>query len=175
MAKCKKTSDNADQCRLPFYDEVQKAVKDLRQIDELPAGCLDINTELRAAIREDIRRCATSQEDVMAKMITSSGDSSITMNKLYKWTSQAAGDDEEGGKKLDFPAKHIPALIRATGGRRTMEVLAKHAGLFVLPGTEAAHAQVSKIDDQIKELHEERKKWRILAKESELNGSLNGV
>ena len=64
-------------------------------------------------------------------------------------------------------AMEMAAFSRATLGRRAMEVISQHAGLFTLPGPEALRAEIQKLYEDGQRIKDEMKKRRILLSEVE--------
>jgi hypothetical protein len=79
---------------------------------------------------------------------------------LCNWTSDSHGQH-------NMPAKYLPALCGATGGRRAMEVLSKKAGMFTLPGPEALRAEIRRLDESMKHTRKEISKREVLLREVE--------
>jgi hypothetical protein len=125
-----------------------------------PAGSLDIDSELRAAISEDLKVACDgagrgiSRFEVAARMSELTGRE-VTASMLYNWTAESHSEN-------NFPLKLLPAFLIATGRqRRTFEFLSRRAGLFALPGPEALRAEIGQIEEQIRALQKERIKRRI--------------
>lgn len=153
MTKTKSNSSNQQS----IFDWIKKAEELSSQTKNPPAGSLNIDTEFRAAISEDIKNCPLSRYQVVAMISELTGEE-ITINMLYNWTA-------ESHEKHRFPAQYLPAFVIATGGRRAFEVLSRKAGLFALPGPEALRAEIQKIEEDIKNKHEEKRKRMIFLKE----------
>jgi hypothetical protein len=145
----------------------------LRQVEELSQtttpvhGSLDIDTELRNALSQDIKHAIVpctgrelSRYDIAARMSELVGQE-ITKSQLDNWTAEAHD-------KHRFPAQYLPAFVIATGGqRRVFECLSRHSGLFALPGPEALRAEIRRIDEVIKKHRAEKTKREIFLKEIE--------
>lgn len=149
-----------------LFEWIQKVQELSKQTSFPPRGSLNIDSELRAAISEDLRHAKDqtgrelSRYEVAAKMSDFSGEE-ITASRLYNWTA-------ESHENHSFPCKFLPAFIHAIGGqRRAIEVLSRHSGLFVLPGTEALRADIQRLDEEIKTKKDEKNKKIIYLKEIE--------
>jgi len=127
-------------------------------------GSLDIDSELRAAISEDLKAACDgagrgiSRYEVAARISELIGRE-VTASMLYNWTSESHSD-------YNFPLKLLPAFVIATGRqRRTFEVLSRKAGLFALPGPEALRAEIGQIEEEIRRLQGERAKRKLFLRE----------
>ena len=128
-----------------------------------PMGSLDIDSELRAAISEDLKAArdgagrGISRYEVAARISELIGRE-VTASMLYNWTAESHSDN-------NFPLKFLPSFVIATGRqRRTFDVLSRHSGLFALPGPEALRAEIQQIDEEIKRLRDERDKRKLFLK-----------
>ena len=140
-----------------IFDWIKKAEELSSQTKNPPAGSLNIDAEFRAAISEDIKNCPFSRYQITAQISELTGEE-ITINMLYNWTAES----HEGHR---FPCQFLPAFVIATGGRRAFEVLSRKSGLFALPGPEALRAEIQKLEEDIKNKHEEKRKRMIFLKE----------
>ena len=129
-----------------------------------PLGSLDIDSEIRAAISEDLKTACDgagrgiSRYEVAARISELTGHE-ITASMLYNWTAESHSENK-------FPLNLLPAFVIATGRqRRTFEVLSRHSGLFALPGPEALRAEIQQFEERIKDLRDQRDKRKILLKE----------
>lgn len=153
-----------------IFDWLKKAEELSSQTENPPQGSLDIDSELRAAVSEDIKHAKDStgkflsRYEVAARMSELAGQE-ITASMLYNWTAEAH-------EKHRFPAQFLPAFIIATGGqRRVFEVLSRKSGLFALPGPEALRAEIQRIDEEIKKKKEEKQKRVVFLREIEGKGT----
>ena len=151
-----------------LFDWVKKTQELAKETRDFPArGSLNINSELRAAVSEDLRHANNpltgrefSRYEVAGRMSDFVGQE-ITASMLYNWTA-------ESHENHRFPAEWIPAFVYATGGQRlALEVITRHSGLFALPGPEALRAEIQRIDEEIKGKKEEKQKRLFLLKEIE--------
>ncbi len=143
----------------PLFEWVKKAQLLSTQTDPTPQGSLDIDSEFRAAVSADIKACPLSRYQIAARMSELTGQE-ITEAMLYSWTA-------ESKEKHRFPCQFLPAFVVATGGRRAFECLSRRSGLFALPGPEALRAEIHRLDEQIKNLQDEKQKRRIFLREVE--------
>lgn len=159
MTKHKKDSSH----ELPLFEWIKKAEELSRQAVTPAKGSLDIDSEFRAAVSEDLKAAkdGTGRElsrfEVAARMSELVGQE-ITASMLYNWTADAH-------EKHRFPCQFMPSFIIATGGRRSFEVLSRKSGLFALPGEEALRAEIQRIDEEMKKLKGEKSKREMFLKE----------
>ncbi len=143
----------------PLFEWVKRAQLLSTQTDPTPQGSLDIDSEFRAAVSADIKACPLSRYQIAARMSELTGQE-ITDHQLNNWTA-------ESHEKHNMPCKILPAFVIATGGRRASECLSRRSGFFALPGPEALRAEIHRLDEQIKNLQDEKQKRRIFLKEVE--------
>lgn len=166
MTKRKKESS------MPLFEWIKKAEELSRQSVSPQLGSLDIDTELRHAISEDIKHAVVpctgrelSRYDIAARMSEYVGHE-ITKSQLDNWSAEAH-------QKHRFPAQYLPAFVIATGGqRRAFEVLSRKSGLFALPGPEALRAEIQRLDEEEKRIKAEKQKRKIFLKEIEEKGGV---
>ena len=151
--------------QLNIFEWIKK-VEELRNNANVTLpGSLDIDTELRAAISQDLKHAKDqtgrelSRYEVAARMSELCGQE-ITASMLYNWTAEAH-------EKHRFPAQFLPAFVLSTGGRNAFEVLSRHSGLFALPGPEALRAEIQRIGEEIKGKKREKLKREIFLREIE--------
>lgn len=148
-----------------LFEWIKKAEELSRQNIGIPQGSLDIDTELRVALTEDIKHAKDqsgrelSRYEVAARMSELTGIE-ITKTMLDNYTAKTHENHR-------FPCQFLPAFIRATGQRRAFECLSRHSGLFALPGPEALRAEIQKLDEEGKRIKEEKAKRRLYLKEIE--------
>jgi len=140
-----------------MFEWIKKAEELSRQAGTPPKGSLDIDSEFRAAITDDLKACPLSRYQVAARMSELVGQE-ITESMLYTWTA----DSKE---KHRFPCQFLPAFVIATGGRRSFEALSRKSGLFALPGAEALRAEIQRIDEDMKKLKGEKVKRELFLRE----------
>ncbi len=130
------------------------------------SGSLDIDSELRAAVSEDIKYAKNSTGKELSRYEIASEMSELTgqdisKNMLDNWSA-------ESHEKHRFPAQFLPAFVIATGGqRRVFEVISRRSGLFALPGPEALRAEIQRLEDEIKRKKAEKQKREIFLREME--------
>ena len=151
---------------MPLFEWVRKAQELTSQSYFRPKGSLNIDSEFRSAISEDLRHAKDeegrelSRYQVAARMSDYLGQE-ITASMLNNWTA-------ESHENHRFPAAWLPAFVHGTGGqRRAIEILSRHSGLFALPGPEALRAEIQRIDEEIKAKKEEKYKRILFLKEIE--------
>jgi hypothetical protein len=160
-------SNNKSPEQETFFDWIKRAEEISKQTKNPFNGSLDIDTELRAAISQDIKHAIVpcpgrelSRYEVAARMSELVGQE-ITKSMLDNYTAEAH-------EKHRFPCQFLPAFVIATGGqRRAFEVLSRKAGLFALPGPEALRAEIQRLDEQGKKIKAEKHKREIFLKEME--------
>lgn len=159
---------HTDSRQTDIFSWIKKAEELSRQSENPPHGSFDIDSELRAAVSEDIKHAKDhtgkllSRYEVAARMSELAGQE-ITASMLYNWTAEAHD-------KHRFPAQFLPAFIITTGQRRTFEVLSRKSGLFALPGPEALRAEIQRLFETEKHCKSERHKREIFLKEIEGKG-----
>lgn len=150
-----------------LFDWLKEAEASARQTTNPILGSLDIDTELRHAISQDLKHSRVlctgrelSRYDVAARM------SELVGHEITK--SQLDNFSAESHDRHRFPCQYLPAFVIATGGqRRAFECLSKHAGLFALPGPEALRAEIQRIDEDIRKKKAEKLKRETFLKEME--------
>jgi len=155
-----------------LFDWIKRAEELSRQTTEPVKGSLDIDSELRAAVAEDLKHAVVSctgrelsRYEVAARMSDLIGYE-ITASMLYNCTA-------DSHDKHRFPAQWLPAFVIATGGqRRVFEVISRHSGLFALPGPEALRAEIQRLDEEIKRKQAEKAKRQIFLREMDSRRSL---
>lgn len=127
-------------------------------------GSLDIDSELRAAISEDLKNAkgpsgvGISRYEVACRMSEMVGRE-ITASMLYNWTSESHSEN-------NFPLKYFPVFVIATGGqKRAVEVLVRKCGLVALPAPTALRAEIQQMDEEIERMREEREKRMVFLRE----------
>lgn len=151
MAKLEKKSPN----QLSLLDLIRQQA----QAPSSAMGALDIDSELRAALAEDIKACPLSRYQIAARM-SELLNTEITKAMIDHWTAESHALHR-------MPAGYLAAFAVATTGRRAVETVARHAGLFALPGPEALGAEIQRIDEQIKRLKEQKRSRLALQRELE--------
>ena len=159
--KNSKSSDTTSQ--LTIFDLLKKG-EELAHGSAPAAGGICYRTELCAAMAEDIRQASGSRHDIAARMnnlLNRDADQRpITINTLNSWTAPSHHD-------YTPDAMELSAFVRATGQRRAIEIVNRHAGLFALPGPEALRAEIQKMKEQNQRLQREIAKRESLLEEVE--------
>jgi hypothetical protein len=145
-----------------LFDFIQEA--HLRQEARSP-GSLDIRKQLKAALSDDLRHAKDelgrelSRAQVAARM-TDLVHEEITGTTIDNWTAASHAHR--------LPADYLPAWIQATGGQRAAaETISRYSGLFLLPGPEALRAEIQKLDEQEKQIKQEKLRRQFYLKELE--------
>ncbi|GAB4485912.1 MAG: hypothetical protein OHK006_12840 [Thermodesulfovibrionales bacterium] len=162
-----KSSKHAAGDHPTLFDWIREAETLSRQTESPALGSMDIDTELRHALSQDLKHATVpctgrelSRYDVAARMSELVGHE-ITKSQLDNWTAEAH-------EKHRFPAQYLPAFILATGGqRRAFEALSRRSGLFALPGPEALRAEIQRLEEDIRKKKAEKQKREIFLKEIE--------
>ena len=165
----KKPSKSLDtRSQLTIFDLLKKAEEVSHGITASVAGCQSYRAELCAAMAEDIRQATDdhhihlSRHDIAARMNNllnrDENQHPITINTLNSWTAPSHAD-------YTPDALELSAFVRATGQRRAIETVNKHAGLFALPGPEALRAEIQKLREQDARLQREIAKRESLLEE----------
>lgn len=155
-----------------IFEYLKKVEQDVSQAPKSaahPNGSLDIDTELRNALSEDLKQSksedgrALSRYEVAGRMSELVG-MEITKSMLDNYTAEAH-------EKHRFPCQFLPAFVVATGGQRiAFECISRHAGLFALPGAEALRAEIQKYDEEERRARSEKNKRRMYLHEIERGG-----
>ena len=162
MPKKNKKSASAP-IQITIFDLIQQAEEAARHSDPHPAGCMNFHAELSAAISEDMSHAYAengkepTRFDVSARM-SNLLNYEITKTKLDEWAAPSKDN------RLPDPIE-LSAFVRATGQRRAIECVAKHAGIFALPGPEALRAEIRRMEEEVRRKKTEIRKREILLKE----------
>ncbi len=161
MTKQKKQLSQYNQPSL--FDFIRESTK-----NNTANGSLSIEKEFKAALSDDLHHARDeynreiSRAQVAARMTDYLGEE-ITLSTLNNWTATS--------HPHNMPANYLPAFVKATGGqRRAIEVLSRHSGLFMLPGSEALRAEIQQINEELQRLKIERQKRLLFLKEIEKAG-----
>ena len=152
--KNKKTSPATNQMRL--FDLLSEQAKG-------PTSAFDLFStggEFRAAMTEDIKRAVDehgkelSRYDVAAKM-SNLLDKEVTKSMIDNWTAQS-----HSGHNIDLD--ELVAFAMVTRGHRAVNARFRPAGLFALPGPDALRAAYQRLDEQEKEIKQDKREYRHL-------------
>jgi hypothetical protein len=151
MSKLKGKIDEKNDRQLSLFDLLIEAQKD----NTAPrAGSLDIDTELRHKITNELKKCPYSRYHIAGRMSELTGVE-ITKTMLDSWTAES--------KELHrFPAIFLPAFCIAVGSSWLMNFLGRKAGVFVLPGKEALRAEIQKLIEERERINRAVKKRKAL-------------
>ena len=151
MSKLRKKIDRENDRQMSLFDVLEKAQRD----DNAPgAGSLDIDTELRYLISQELKECRYSRYHVAARMSELTG-TEITKTMLDSWTA-------ESKEFHRFPAIFLPAFCLAVGRMGLLNFLGRKSGAFVLPGKEALRAEIQRLIEERERINGEIKKRRGL-------------
>lgn len=123
------------------------------------AGSLDIDRQFREAVSLDLKGCTLSRYGVAARMSELTGQE-ISKAMLDAWTAESKENHR-------FPAIFLPAFCSATGQSGAMQLVGRASGSFLLPGSDALRAEIRRIDEEIGEKQQEKKKRLMFLKEVE--------
>lgn len=159
MTKANKKSSRHDQPTLFDY------LREQRQATVRPKGSLNIKAETKAALAEDLRHAVDEQgkelsrAEVAARMTDHIGDE-VTLTMINNWTATS--------HPHEMPLSHLPAFTEATGNqRRTVEVLSRHTGLYLLPGPQALRAETQSLRERRKKIDREIRARETLIEQME--------
>jgi hypothetical protein len=153
MTKIRHRVDNLKQ--LSLFDYVQSRIEE-QQREVLP-GQLNIQHQVKALISKALHDTSRSRFEVAARMSELLGQE-VSKAMLDAWSA-------ESKEYHRFPAEFIPAFCAATGSRELLRLLAERSGSFCLPGPDALRAEVKRIEEQIQELQDERRKRMTFLRE----------
>ena len=111
-------------------------------------GSMDIDTEIRAAISQDIKHAHDSTGRELSRYEVAARMSELTGIEITK--SMLDNFSAESHEKHRFPCQFLPAFVITTGQRMAFEVLSRRSGLFALPGPEALRAEIQRLDEEIR-------------------------
>jgi hypothetical protein len=162
MTKKKKISSHF-QPGPTLFELVQEATRN--QGNDVPKGSLDIRTELKCALAEDLRHAVDengrdiSRAQVAARMTDELGRE-VTLSDLNNWTATS--------HPHEISLSAYVALFKATGNQhQTADVISRHTGLFLLPGPEALRAELTRRDEVIEKARAEKREIKALLHEFE--------
>ena len=69
-----------------------------------------------------------------------------------------------------FPAEYLPAFCQITRNNDPLIVMGRKVGLFVLPGPEALRAEIQKLDEQMKQVRDKKRRRVMFLREMESSG-----
>lgn len=149
---------------MSLFDYVEQAAQRQKEGGIAPAGSLDIDAELVAALKDDLRYAQDergmylSVAQVAARMSDLTGRE-ITESMFRNWSAPS--------HPHNFPCLFLPAFVLATGGQRLFECLSRHSGLFALPGPEALRAEMERYRETERKARNGRARCEVLLKEIE--------
>jgi len=131
-------------------------------------GHYKIIDQLRAALRTAIKECSLSRYQIAGEMSTLL-DQTVTKEVLDSWTRES--DEINGRPGRHIPAEYLPAFCQVTKNNEALIVMGRKVGLFVLPGPEALRAEIQKLDEQIQQVKNRKKKRVMFLRELETTGN----
>lgn len=161
--KKKKSAQSTNQ--MTIFDLLQKAEENLRQSDPHPTGCMNFHSELCSAMSDDITHATDEQGRELTRYDIVARISNLLNREIAKHTLDGWTAPSHDNRVPD--AIELSAFVRATGQRRAIECIARHAGIFALPGPEALRAEIRRMEEEIKRKKSEIRKREILLKEVE--------
>ena len=131
-------------------------------------GHYKIIDQLRGALRTAIKECSLSRYQIAGEM-SSLLDQTVTKEVIDSWTRES--DEMNGRAGRHIPAEYLPAFCRVTGNNDPLIVMGRKVGLFILPGPEALRAEIQKLDEQIQQVKNRKKKRVMFLREMETTGN----
>src|SRR3990172_25523 len=122
-------------------------------------GALNINTQLRALISDEIKRSTHSRYQLAARMSELLGHE-VSKHQLDAWTAES----REGWR---FPLEYLPALEVALETHALTRFISDLRGCRILVGREALEAELGKIEKQKRELARREKALKKVLGEDE--------
>lgn len=153
-----------DDKQLSIFD----LLKDLSETDIPTEGQFKIIDQLRGALRKAIKECSLSRYQIAGEMSVLL-DQTVTKEVIDSWTRES--DEMNGRPGRHIPAEYLPAFCQVTGNNDPLIVMGRKVGLFVLPGPEALRAEIQKLDEQIKQVRDRKRKRVMFLKEMETTGN----
>lgn len=151
---------SADQ---PSLFDVVRETTSFRK-ESVPKGRMDIDREFKAALSDDIRHAHTtsgrelSRAEVAARLTDYLGEE-ISLTTLNNWTATS--------HPHQIPASYLPAWVYATNGRRAIETISRHSGLFLLPGPDVLRAEIQRLEEEEERIKREKEKRKFYLREVE--------
>lgn len=152
-----KKHQKSDSSQLSLLDLIQRA----QELNDSPTtqGSANIERELRIAIGAAIKECPLSVHQIAGEMSHLLAET-ITAEMIYSWTAESKTHHQAWGSRL-------PALCIVTGCRRPMEIMARAAGMFCLPGPDALRAEIQRFTEAERLARAERRKREVFLSEIE--------
>mgnify|MGYP000437705007 CR=1 FL=1 len=155
MAKIRHRVDKPNQ--LSLFEYVQRRMEEQRR--ETVPGQLNIRNEIKGLVSKALKECPLSRYQVAARMSELLGVE-ISKAMLDAWSA-------ESKEYHRFPAEFLPAFCEATGNREVLRFLVERAGAYLVPGPDVLRAEVKRIEEQIAELQEGRRRRLAFLREME--------
>jgi hypothetical protein len=106
--------------------------------------------QLQAALNQALKECLLSRHQIAGQM-SHLLNTEITKSQIDAWTAESKTDRH-------IPAEYLPAFCRVTCNCTPLEVLARAAGMFCLPGRDALRSEVQRLREKKTKLNREIKK-----------------
>lgn len=143
----RESSTEQEQHRLGSLDHSQKEL----DFDSAGGWVMDLEDQVAAALREDIRESNLSRPEI-AGQLTTLLRRTITLAQVDAWCSLT--------NRNRFPADALPAWVLVTGSRRVLELLAAGAGLYVIGGEERELVEFARVEIEARRVAERRRELR---------------
>ena len=112
-------------------------------------GSMDIDNQLRNAIKKSLKRTPLSRAEVAAQMTDlvfgDANPGEIKKASLDAWTAPSRD-------AWRFPATYLPALIHVTGSIDLLDILARACGCRVIRGEQAALLELGALEAARREI-----------------------
>lgn len=129
------------------------------------AGSLYFRAELCAALSQDLTHAHCEAGRELSRFDVASAMSNLLNYEVMKSTLDNWTSVSHDGRVPD--AIELAAFVRATGQRRAIECVSRHAGIFALPGPDALRAEIRRREEIIERERREITKSKVLLKEVE--------
>lgn len=117
--------------------------------EELGEGSLDLDSQVRNAIKKALKTTQLSRAEVAAGMTDlifgDANPSEIKKGSLDAWTAPSR-------EAWRFPAAYLPAFVHATGSFDVLDILAQACGCRVIRGEDAALLELGALEAARREL-----------------------
>ena len=114
--------------------------------------------KLVAAMRVAIRQAPKSREVIAEEMSELTG-CTISVHQVNNWTAESHSHR--------IPGEWVPAFCEVTQDFGPMRLLAETAGVYTLPGPDALRAEIQKLDEDARNIRNEKRKRELFLKEIE--------
>lgn len=153
MTKSKEKFVNTRQYRL-----LDMLKEDQRARQRTAPGRMNIGGKLVAAMRVAIRQAPKSREVIAEEMSELTG-CTISVHQVNNWTAES--------HPHRIPGEWVPAFCEVTQDFGPMRLLAETAGVYTLPGPDALRAEIQKLDEDARNIRNEKRKRELFLREIE--------